>query len=135
MRRLQMTSPSLSVLTLVYERDFGRCAKCGLLVGGRRGFDFSVHHRRPRGAGGSKNLGWVNLSGNLILLHGSGVIESGKLSCHGEIESNRTDSYHDGFLVSMNGIRKSCEVPILHAVHGPCLLTDDGDFISQKVLF
>lgn len=112
--------PTSKTLDLVWERDNGHCAWCGRVITGQRGRDWSLHHRRPRGAGGS-SLVWVNLPGNLILLHGSGVD-----GCHGLIESQRAGAVEDGFLVSMNGKATSSEVEIVHAVHGRCKLNDDG---------
>jgi hypothetical protein len=38
-----------------------------------------------------------------------------------------------GFLVSANGITVASDVPIVHAIHGVCLLTDDGFVVPKKV--
>lgn len=113
-------APTAETLDLVWARDHGCCAWCGAKITGPRGTAWSLHHRRPRGMG-STSLAWVNLPGNLILLHGSGVT-----GCHGLVESQRAGAIEDGFLVSMNGVARSCEVEITHAVHGRVRLLDDG---------
>lgn len=101
-----------AVRDIVLERDNGRCAWCGLPLDDSA----QLHHRRPRGRGGSR-LPWVNLPGNGVFLHAR---------CHTVVESQRAGSIEDGFLVSMNGVAVSSEVEIVHAVHGRCLLSDDG---------
>lgn len=107
-------------VALIRARDDDRCAWCNRKIRGERGVDWSVHHRRARGSGGT-SLAWVNLPGNGVLLCGSGTT-----LCHGLIESQRAGAVEDGFLVSMNGKAVSSDVEILHAVHGRCLLGDDG---------
>lgn len=124
-----MTGPTPATVALVIERDQGRCAKCGDQVRGERGRDWSVHHRLPRGSGGTK-LTHVNAPGNLILLCGSGVIEHARRSCHGQLEAERIAAQEAGFIVR-HGITKPTNVPILHSVHGLVLLTDDGRVIPQ----
>ncbi len=109
---------------MVIERDQGRCAKCGDQVRGERGWQWSVHHRRARAAGGTKDKS-ANLPGNLVLLCGSGTT-----GCHGTLESYRIAAQEAGFIVR-HGITKPTNVPILHSVHGLVLLTDDGRAIPQ----
>lgn len=124
-----IAGPTETVLKQVLMRDDNKCAKCGKQISGERGRDWSLHHRRPRGAGGT-SLVWPNLPGNLILLHGSGVD-----GCHGDVESYRDDAREKGFLVALNGKRKSSAVPILHAVHGWVLLDDHGGITLQEIPF
>lgn len=106
----------------IIERDAGRCAWCGYLVRGVRGIHWSIHHRRPRGKGGS-SVTWVDMPANGVVVHGHGT-----QSCHGLIESNRDIAKGNGFLVSINGIQLPSQVPIEHAVHGWVRLDDDGSF-------
>lgn len=103
---------SAKVRATVLARDQWRCAWCGDGLDGTS----ELHHRRPRGMGSSR-LPWVNLAGNGVYLHAR---------CHTVVESQRAGAIEDGFLVSMNGVAVSSEVPIRHAVHGRCLLGDDG---------
>jgi hypothetical protein len=51
------------------------------------GFPVSVHHRRPRMMGGSRNESTYIKPANLIVLCGSGTT-----GCHGWVESNRDRS-------------------------------------------
>lgn len=73
----------------VLSRAFYRCEKCGedFLWG------VSVHHRRPRMMGGSKNLD-LHKSANLIALCGSGTT-----GCHGWVESHRAEARQLGYLI------------------------------------
>lgn len=116
-----MTGPTAATIALVKQRDLDRCALCGWGIIGDRGVDWSVHHRRPRGAGGT-NRAWINQPANLVLLHGSGVTK-----CHGLVEANRGHYYAKGFLIR-EGIRVATEVPIEHRVHGYVLLDNNGTF-------
>lgn len=113
---------SPATVELIWARDYGRCAWCGFTITGERGYQWSVHHRRPRGSGGT-SLGWVNQPANGVLLHGHGTV-----GCHAEVESDRTRASRLGFLVSVNGRARSVDVPIRHQVHGPCMLLNDGSF-------
>jgi len=67
-----------------------RCERCheDFLYSG-----VSVHHRRPRMMGGSKNE-LLHLPANLIALCGSGTT-----GCHGWVESNRTKAREMGLLI------------------------------------
>lgn len=67
---------------LVAARNGGRCLRCG-----RPGSQ--IHHRLPRGAGGTSNPK-INSPSNLVWLD---------FACHAEIESHRTVSYRTGWLV------------------------------------
>lgn len=67
------------------------------------GYPVSVHHRRPRMMGGSKDE-MLHKSANLIVLCGSGT--SG---CHGWVESNRAKARELGFLIQK--IESATEIP------------------------
>lgn len=120
---------SAATFEKVWQRDAGQCVRCGLSLVGARGLSWSVHHRRPRGSGGSK-LKWVDLPGNLILLCGSGTT-----GCHGWVESHRAVARDKGWLVPLNGIRLPSTVPVHHALHGVVVLNDMGTYDNQEVPF
>ena len=73
-----------SVRGIVFNRAEGMCEKCG-------GRGQSIHHRKPRGAGGTKI---ADVASNLLLLCGSGTT-----GCHGWVERNRVQALADGYLV------------------------------------
>ena len=60
------------------------CEVCGGVVG-----SFQIHHRRPRGMGGSK-IEIVGSASNGVLVHPA---------CHTRIESNRNEARSNGWLV------------------------------------
>lgn len=117
------TGPSRLVVEVVIHRDRGQCGWCAERPDGERGEGWSIHHRLPRGMGGTRRDD-VNSPANLVILCGTGA--SG---CHGIVESQRGTAYDLGFLVRMNGVPS--QVPIQHAVHGLVWLTDDGEAVRE----
>lgn len=114
----------MNVEQKVIARDLGACARCGNhVVHFDRGMAWSIHHRRPRGSGGT-SLAWVNEAANLIILCGSGTT-----GCHGWVENNRREARDLGYLVPLNGIQKADEVSITHKTLGLVYLTDDGGWV------
>lgn len=117
---MKSTAPSRATVELVWERDGGACARCGRsLRFDARGFDWSLHHRTPRGSGGSR-APWINLPSNLALLDGSGTT-----GCHGYFEKNRKEAEDKGFIVR-RGIRLPADIAIEHQLYGLTFLTDAG---------
>jgi 5-methylcytosine-specific restriction protein A len=108
-----MAGPSTRVRRLVAERADWRCEVCARPITG----DHSVHHRLPRGMGGSRHA-VINSPANLLLLCGSGTT-----GCHGWIESHRETAYALGLLVHRG--HSPAEVPV-HTIHGRVLLRQDG---------
>lgn len=91
--------------TTVSDRDGWACVRCGRPVaGGERGVDWSIHHRRPRGMGGSKDP-VTDCPANLVVLCGSGTT-----LCHGEVEADRAAARERGLLVWQS--QDPREVPI-----------------------
>lgn len=74
-----------------------RCRKDFLRLG------VSIHHRRPRMMGGSKDEE-LHKAANLIALCGSGTT-----GCHGWVESNREQARTFGFLIQR--VQSAEEVP------------------------
>lgn len=74
----------------VLDRDGWACWWCRTSIEGR---PYSIHHRRPRGMGGSKRPD-TDRPQNLLVLCGSGVT-----GCHGWIESNRAWAVEHGLIV------------------------------------
>lgn len=122
----RVTAPSQSTVENVLSRDGQACARCGKTLVGQRGLDWSIHHRVPRGMGGTKRKD-VNSAANLIALCGSGVT-----GCHGWIEQNRAEGIKTGFLVSKFG-PVAAKVPVWHHRYGQVFLLPDGGVSSDPV--
>jgi 5-methylcytosine-specific restriction endonuclease McrA len=91
-------------------RDDHRCSLCGKLID----LHYELHHRRPRGSGGSKDPK-TNLPSNGVLLDPS---------CHRWVESNRELARERGFLVRQGN--DPAMQPIDHAVFGLAYLNTDA---------
>jgi hypothetical protein len=97
----------------------GRSEISGEELRGERGVDWHVHHRRPRGAGGTKRRD-TNGVENLLVLSAAD---------HELVESQRTLAYARGWLVRQNAIPSA--VPVVVMVDGRpalVLLTDDAAY-------
>lgn len=116
MSRGQTITPA--VRRLVLRRDGNRCRRCGVEVDVRAGA-YSLQHRRPKGAGGSR-LAEANLPGNLVTLCGSATT-----GCHGEVESHRDDAFAEGFLLRQSTRLPPARVPVL-TVSGWFRFDNDG---------
>lgn len=104
------TGPDRSVVELVRGRAGERCERCAWMLHGAG----QIHHRVPRGMGGSK-AAWINRPPNLVLLC---------LQCHAWAESYRESAMDAGWLVLRR--RDPAETPVHSVLHGVVLLTDDG---------
>ena len=100
------TGPTAKVRQLVLVRDLHACVSCGVSIQSR---PFSVHHRIPRGMGGTRNPE-VNLPANLLTLCGTGTT-----GCHGWLESHRVKANEWGYLIRRGTASPSFE-PVLTAV-------------------
>jgi 5-methylcytosine-specific restriction enzyme A len=112
-----MTGPSREVRATVLERAQGRCERCRGPLDGPWGY--SLHHRRPRGSGGSRQP-WINAPTNLIAVCGSATSPGG---CHYWAESQRTAATALGYLCRMGD--QPDEIPFMDIDGRWWLLTDD----------
>lgn len=85
------TGFSAEVRGLIRDRAAGNCERCGDL-NNVRDHGAQVHHRRPRGMGGTRRDS-SNQAANGLLLCGM---------CHRVIENNRTQAFGLGQLVEQN---------------------------------
>jgi len=99
----------------VLARGFYRCERCREDFLGK---PVSIHHRRPRMMGGSKNAE-LHRPANLIALCGSGT--SG---CHGWVESNREQARTFGFLIQK--VESAEEIPFKDLNGDWWLIDNDG---------
>lgn len=118
--RRRNTGPSSAVVDAVIERAGFSCEICDHMVGDRRGVDFSIHHRRPRGMGGTRWPG-ANSPSNLMLLCGSGTT-----GCHSVVESHRSGAVAAGWLVLSR--TDPATVAVLVKRERWVYLTADGDY-------
>lgn len=115
---MKATGFTPTVAGQIIVRDLGCCARCGRHVAHLErgsGFGYALHHRRPKGMGGSSEP-WINQAANGVLL------------CeehHRYVHANPDESYETGFLVP-RGVRRADEVPIRHKLLGLVLLNDEG---------
>ncbi|AXQ51885.1 HNH endonuclease [Gordonia phage Catfish] len=92
------TGPTPRTVTTVQGRSGGICERCGWAEGQQ------IHHRRPRGMGGTRDAD-VNGAGNLLHVC---------YPCHRWIEENREESLRLGYLISRLTASKSWQVPVFY---------------------
>jgi 5-methylcytosine-specific restriction protein A len=105
------TGPDFWTRRAVQGRFGGRCARCG-------GPGVTVHHRKPRGMGGTRDPA-INYPSNLLWLCGNGTT-----GCHGWIEHNRASARRSGWLVPYG--RDPTQVPVRLWDRRLVLLDNDG---------
>jgi len=114
------TGPTQVVKDALWVRAGGCCEVCGKRITG----EFSRHHRRPRGNGGSSRPDTNQLT-NLLLLCGSATTTDG---CHARIESQRTMARGYGWLLRQH--QDPAAEPVL--VRGALVwLTSTGEYASR----
>lgn len=86
------TGPSPATRSKVIERASICCERCGKSLTGQ---PYSIHHRKPRGMGGTSDPG-ANSPANLLLLCGSATTPDG---CHTAVERFRASAIKTGFIV------------------------------------
>lgn len=116
------TGPSKAQAELVVARSGGVCE--AWFFDGCNGRAEQLHHRRPRGMGGSKRS---DANSPAVLVHIC-------WPCHVEIESHRAYARDRGLLISaLSGVSPSC-VPVWR--RGVLVLLDDwGGVHDQSVTF
>lgn len=80
---MRRTGPDAATRDAVYERDAFRCVFC------TGGTSLQIHHRRPRGMGGSRDPQTNSLANLLLLCE----------DCHAWVESHREQALELGLLV------------------------------------
>jgi len=119
-KRVKDTGPKRSVVELVFDRDGGCCVRCGKAVRAEgRGEEWSVQHRRARGAGGDVRPE-TNLPANLVVLCGSATSAGG---CHEWAERHRAEARLAG--LSMRWKQDPQKVPV-STWWGAVFLDDKG---------
>lgn len=93
---------------LVLSRAQDKCERCGGRI-----TQAQIHHRKPRGMGGSKNPE-VGSPANAMLVHPA---------CHAWIESHREQAYENGWLV--HSWQEPSKIPVKRGFDW-VTLRDDG---------
>lgn len=101
-----MTGFSKSVRDTITDRAYGSCERCGLAAPA-----YQIHHRRPRGMGGSSRED-TNTAANALFTC---------VACHSEIEANRAAALMYGWLVRQG--HDPADVPVM--VRGVWVMLDD----------
>lgn len=99
----------------VLARGLYRCERC---KGEFNLNGVSIHHRRPRMMGGSKNQE-LHKAANLIALCGSGTT-----GCHGWVESHRLEARTFGYLIQK--VESAEEIPFKDLSGNWWLIDNDG---------
>lgn len=108
---MKRTGPDGATREVVEARSLWTCERCGANVSQA---SCQIHHRKPRGSGGSSDPE-INSPANLLLLCSG---------CHLWVERNRTTSYEQGWLVRRQ--HDSAKSPVWLAGRGFCFLTKTG---------
>jgi hypothetical protein len=111
-------------VAIILERDHWSCVRCGGGLHGVRGRDWSIQHRRARGAGGSRRPD-TNTPQN-----GLSVCGSGTTGCHGHIEREREQARAHGWAIRQTD--DPLTVPVVHALYGHVYLTADATVTSRR---
>lgn len=109
------TGPTPAVRRTVTERAGGACERCGRAITG----DYSIHHRKPRGMGGTRDPK-ANSPANLVLLCGSATSPDG---CHTAVERFRQAAINTGYIVTRTADPEGVPIKL---VSGWYLLRPDG---------
>ncbi|WNO25794.1 HNH endonuclease [Gordonia phage Goib] len=107
------TGPTPRTVTAARERAGGLCERCGFAEAQQ------LHHRRPRGMGGTRDAGANALSNLFYVCY----------PCHRHIEENRAESIENGYLISRISSISPEAVPVLY--RGTLkLLNNEGEAIK-----
>lgn len=119
MQRSSFSEFDDDAVTLMWQRAFSACESCGRgLDRSQRGRQWSAHHRKPRGMGGSGDARLGEPSNGLILCG------TGTTGCHGKFESKRARAIELGVII--DGDHNPADVPVWLYQFGMVLLRDDG---------
>lgn len=113
------TGPDQATVDACLERDSHSCVVCGGALHGRRGVDWSIHHRKLRSQGGDNRLS------NLISVCGHGTA-----GCHGDIHAAPAKAREAGWMLRRDD--DPAEMVMAHSQRGFGRLTDGGGFNQTR---
>lgn len=121
---------SPAVVRRAWARDGEACFLCRRpLRWHERGIGWSMHHRRPRGSGGTRRL---MTCANGLILCGHATTPGG---CHRWVESHRETATLWGLLISLNAVGPEFDPANVRVQRDDgtwWLLTDDGRAIEVE---
>lgn len=100
---------STKVRDKIKNRAHGSCEVCGFTIG----YSAQIHHRKPRGMGGSKSEQSGSISNGLFI----------HPKCHAQIESNRQKASSLGYLIYQIDDPENVPVKLWYGWH---YLNNDG---------
>jgi len=117
----RLTGFSPAVRRVIKERagidgEFVVCERCGIWTK-----EPQLHHRRPRGSGGTRRPS-TNLAANGLVLC---------RLCHMWVERNRAESEDLGLLISQHTTEEPCEIPAVLR-YGTVLMDNDGGWTPTE---
>lgn len=118
-KRPAATGPDQATLDLVLARDNWSCVVCGEGLHGRRGHEWSIHHRIRR------SQGVDNRTSNLITVCGDGCT-----LCHGDIHGAPAKAREAGWLLHSTDVPE--EFRMAHSQHGWVLLDNQGGLVRVE---
>lgn len=120
---MRRTGPTSAVVNRVLLRDGWRCIRCGEDIGGTRGWDWSLHHRRGRDGKPDSHE-----PQNLITVCGAGNVDR----CHGFIHQHRGEAQENGWWLSRVAGADPLRYGILVAAGSRwCYLTATGEYHDE----
>jgi 5-methylcytosine-specific restriction protein A len=106
---------STKVRDKIKNRAHGSCEVCGFTIG----YSAQIHHRKPRGMGGSRSKQSGSISNGLFI----------HPKCHAQIESDRNKAMSMGFLIYQGD--DPCNVPV-RLWYGWHYLNNDGSVTQYQ---
>lgn len=106
---------STKVRDKIKNRAHGSCEVCGFTIG----YSAQIHHRRPRGMGGSRSEQSGSISNGLFI----------HPKCHAQIESDRNKAMSMGFLIYQGDDPANVPVRLWYGWH---YLNNDGSVTQYQ---
>jgi hypothetical protein len=124
-RKLAARELAAGIWAACYDRDGGRCFKCGTVRG-----KLECHHRLGGGLG-------PDTLENRVMLHGWGnnlTDSDDEVMCHGWAHHNHDEAAAGGWVISRHDRRPPQQVPARHWGLGMVFLTASGLMVPEHLV-